>query len=106
MYTRAVGMMYTQCKVKRSGNADLSVNADQLMSAADRQHVGVAADALAASLRPAALGGSLSSALPIRAALQRLVKRGIAVNQATQTPPDEVTACAFVLSNSPGHLKR
>lgn len=55
-----------------------------------RQHLGEAATALGPSLRPAAGGGSSTGIAPIKAALQRLIRRGIAVNEATQTPPEQV----------------
>ncbi len=51
-----------------------------------RQHVGRIASGLSPSLQVAAQGGSPSGVLPIKQNLQRLIRRGIAVNEATQTP--------------------
>ena len=42
--------------------------------------------ALGPSLQAVEQGGSPTGVLPIRQNLQRLIERGIAVNEATQTP--------------------
>lgn len=51
-----------------------------------RQNIDGVAIALAPSLQAAEQGGSPTGVLPIKQNLQRLIKRGIAVNEATQTP--------------------
>lgn len=51
-----------------------------------RQNVGGVAKALGPSLQAAQQGGSPTGVLPIKQNLQRLIRRGIAVNEATQTP--------------------
>lgn len=51
-----------------------------------RQNVGGVATALGPSLQAAEQGGSVTGVLPIQQNLQRLIKRGIAVNEATKTP--------------------
>ena len=52
-----------------------------------RRHLLALAAALGPSLQAPTHRGSPSGALPIKQHLQRLIKRGIAVNEATQTPP-------------------
>ena len=44
------------------------------------------ATALGPSLQAAEQGGSPTGVLPIKQTLQRLIERGIVVNEATQTP--------------------
>ena len=51
-----------------------------------RQQVAGVARALGPSLQAPAHGGSPSGVLPIKHNLQKLIKRGIAVNDATKTP--------------------
>lgn len=48
--------------------------------------MGGVATALGPSLQAAEQGGSPTGVLPIQQHLQRLIKRGIAVNEATKTP--------------------
>jgi len=51
-----------------------------------RQHLAALGTALGPSLQAPTHGGSSSGVVPIKQNLQRLIKRGIAVNEATQTP--------------------
>ncbi|KAL0036203.1 hypothetical protein WJX79_007899 [Trebouxia sp. C0005] len=51
-----------------------------------RQHLAALGTALGLSLQAPTHGGSSSGVMPIKQNLQRLIKRGIAVNEATQTP--------------------